>query len=57
VDATGVLALRSKYAAKYEKKGAHLTLTSFALKAAVETLKKHPGFNSSIDEAAGEIVY
>jgi pyruvate dehydrogenase E2 component (dihydrolipoamide acetyltransferase) len=57
IDATGILALRSKYAAKYEKKGAHLTLTSFALKAAVATLKKHPVFNASIDLAAGEIIY
>jgi pyruvate dehydrogenase E2 component (dihydrolipoamide acetyltransferase) len=57
IDATGILSLRSKYAAKYEKKGAHLTLTSFALKAVVATLKKHPVFNASIDVAAGEIIY
>ena len=56
VDVTDLLVLRKKYAAKYEAKGAHLTLTSFALHAAARALKKHPGFNASLDEAAGEIV-
>ena len=55
-DVTGLLELRKKYAAQYEKKGGHLTLTSFALKAVVATLKQHPSFNASIDENAGEIV-
>ncbi len=48
--------LRKKHAAKYEKKGARLTLTPLVLKAVAETLKKHPLFNSSLDEAANEIV-
>jgi pyruvate dehydrogenase E2 component (dihydrolipoamide acetyltransferase) len=56
-DVTDILKLRKKYSAAYEKKKAHLTLTSFALKAVVETLKKHPLFNASMDEASGEIVY
>ena len=56
VDVTDLLALRKKYAAKYEAKDAHLTLTSFALRAVVAALKKHPSFNASFDEAAGEIV-
>jgi len=51
-----VMELRKKYAAAYEQKGARLTLTSFALKIAAQTLKKHPAFNSSLDEAAQEIV-
>jgi len=55
-DITDLMALRKKYAAAYEQKGARLTLTSFALKAVVATLKKHPLFNSSLDEAAQEIV-
>lgn len=55
-DITHLLALRKKYASKYEKKRGHLTLTSFALKVVVDTLKKHPIFNASLDEAAGEIV-
>ena len=57
VDVTELLALRKKYAPLYEAKKAHLTLTSFAIRAVVGALKKHPSFNSSIDEAAGEIVF
>jgi pyruvate dehydrogenase E2 component (dihydrolipoamide acetyltransferase) len=56
-DVTGIVALRKKYAAKYEKKGGHLTLTPFLIKAVVGALKKHPTFNSSLDEAADEIVF
>jgi len=56
-DITGLMALRKKYAAAYEQKGARLTLTSFALKVVVDTLKKHPVFNASLDEAAREIVF
>jgi pyruvate dehydrogenase E2 component (dihydrolipoamide acetyltransferase) len=55
-DVTMLMELRKKYAASYEQKGARLTLTSFALKIAAATLKKHPIFNSSLDEAAQEIV-
>ncbi len=55
-DFTQLNALRKKFAAAYEKKRAKLTLTPFVLKALVETLKKHPIFNSSLDEAANEIV-
>jgi pyruvate dehydrogenase E2 component (dihydrolipoamide acetyltransferase) len=55
-DITGLLECRKKFAAAYEAKGTRLTLTSFALKAVAATLKKHEIFNSSIDEAAGEIV-
>jgi pyruvate dehydrogenase E2 component (dihydrolipoamide acetyltransferase) len=56
-DISNLLDLRKKYAPAYEKKGVRLTLTSFALKAVVEVLKKHPIFNSSLDEASGEIVF
>jgi len=55
-DFTRLNELRKKYAADYGKKGAKLTLTPLVLKALVETLKKHPIFNSSLDEAAQEIV-
>lgn len=48
--------LRKKFAAAYEGKGAKLTLTPLVLKAVAATLKKHPIFNSSLDEAANEIV-
>jgi len=56
-DITALTELRKKYAPLYERKGVRLTLTSFALKAVVETLKKHPIFNTSLDEAAGQIIY
>jgi pyruvate dehydrogenase E2 component (dihydrolipoamide acetyltransferase) len=56
-DLSSVLALRQKYVAAYEKQGARLTVTSFVLKAVVSTLNKHPIFNSSLDEAAEEIVF
>jgi pyruvate dehydrogenase E2 component (dihydrolipoamide acetyltransferase) len=56
-DITGLLALKKKYGARYSKKGGHLTLTSFALKILVGVLKRHPIFNASLDEPAGDIVY
>ena len=56
-DISALLALRKKHAANYEKKGAHLTLTSFLLFVLGRVLKKYPRANSSIDEASLEIVY
>jgi len=56
-DVTDLLSFRKKYGAKYEKHGGHLTLTAFAMRAAVVALKRHPVFNASIDEASGEIVF
>jgi pyruvate dehydrogenase E2 component (dihydrolipoamide acetyltransferase) len=55
-DFTRLNELRKKYAPAYEKKGAKLTLTPLVLKALVGTLKKHPIFNSSLDEAAQAVV-
>src|SRR5947208_7811533 len=56
-DITARMELRKKYQTAYEAKGARLTLTPLAVKAVVTTLKKHLIFNSSLDEAAGEIVF
>ena len=56
-DATSLLALRRKHAPDYDKKGAHLTLTSFLLFIVGRALKKHPRANASIDENHQEIVY
>ena len=56
-DVTALNDLRKKYAAAYDSKGARLTLTSFVLKIVAGTLKKHPAFNSSLDEVANEIVF
>ena len=56
IEFTRVGELRKKFAPGYEAKGVKLTLTPFILKAVAETLKKHPIFNSSLDEVAGEII-
>lgn len=56
LDFTRVNALRQKFGPDYQKQGVKLTLTPFVLKAVAETLKKHLIFNSSLDEAAGEII-
>jgi pyruvate dehydrogenase E2 component (dihydrolipoamide acetyltransferase) len=56
-DITALMALRKKHAAAYEKRGAHLTLTSFFLMILGRALKKHGRANASIDESALEIVY
>jgi pyruvate dehydrogenase E2 component (dihydrolipoamide acetyltransferase) len=55
-DITAVNDLRKKYGPAYEKQGTRLTLTSFAVKAVVDTLKRYPLLNSSLDETAQEIV-
>jgi pyruvate dehydrogenase E2 component (dihydrolipoamide acetyltransferase) len=56
-DITALNELRKKYAEAYEKKGARLTLTSFALKIVAAALRQHPVFNTSLDEAAGDVIY
>ncbi|HEY6166568.1 MAG TPA: 2-oxo acid dehydrogenase subunit E2 [Verrucomicrobiae bacterium] len=55
-DITALMELRKKYADAYKAKGANLTVTCFTLRAVVAALKKHPIFNSSLDEAAQEVV-
>lgn len=57
IDLTQIMSLRKKYAAAYEAKKVKLTVTAFALQAVVNTLKKHPIFNASIDELTQEIVF
>jgi pyruvate dehydrogenase E2 component (dihydrolipoamide acetyltransferase) len=56
-DITALNDLRKRHAAAYEKKGARLTVTSFVLQAVVETLKKHPIFNASMDETTHQLVF
>ena len=48
---------RKRFSPAYEQKGMRLTLTPLVLKALVETLKQHPIFNSSLDEAANAVVF
>lgn len=57
VDVTRLLELRQKYAAAFGAGGAKLTLTPMILKSLALVLKKHPIFNSSLDENAGDIVF
>ena len=57
IDITDLNELRKKFSPAYEKRGARLTLTSFALRAVTAALKKHPIFNASLDEAREEIVH
>ena len=56
-DITRLNELRQKHAAGYEAKGARLTLTSFALKIVAQALRQHPIFNTSLDEAADDVIY
>jgi pyruvate dehydrogenase E2 component (dihydrolipoamide acetyltransferase) len=55
-DLTVITELRKKYLPAYEKKGVRLTVTPLILKTVVGVLQKHPMFNASLDEAAGEVV-
>ncbi|MBI3322233.1 MAG: 2-oxo acid dehydrogenase subunit E2 [Candidatus Omnitrophica bacterium] len=56
-DPSRLLQWIEKHGPSYEKKGARLTLTGFLIKAVVSALKKYPAFNTSLDEAAEEIVF
>ncbi len=55
-DITDLMELRKRHAKAYDKAGARLTLTSFAIKAAVSALSRYPAFKTSIDYQAMEIV-
>ena len=56
-DPSRILEWKEKYSAAYEQKKGPLTPTVFLLKAVASVLKKHRGFNASLDLAAGQIVY
>ena len=56
IDFSRVGALRKQFAPAYEQQGVKLTFTPFVLKAVAATLKQHPIFNASLDEAADEII-
>ena len=55
-DITDVMELRKRHGKAYEKAGARLTVTSFAMQAAVSALRKFPAFKTSVDYTALEIV-
>ena len=49
VDYSRVEHLRRQHKADYERQGAKLTFTAFIAKALVDTLRRHPSLNASID--------
>ena len=56
-DVTLLEELRKKHAAQAEAAGGNLTVTAIAAKIVATGLKVFPQFNSSIDLAAGDIIY
>ena len=56
-DVTALEALRKRHAEAMAKDGGRLTLTVFAVKAAVAALKRFPRFNASLDMAGEQIIY
>jgi len=57
VDVTDMEIFRKEQGEMFAEKGAKLTLTAFMLKAVAGALQQFPQFNSSFDDASGEIVY
>lgn len=55
-DVTPLLAWRKTYGAAYEQRGVRLTLTSFLLKALVDTLRQHSVLNASLDADGQNLV-
>ena len=55
-DITQLESMRRRYNQSAEASGRKLTLTSIVVKTAAATLKQFPGFNASLDLAAGEVV-
>jgi pyruvate dehydrogenase E2 component (dihydrolipoamide acetyltransferase) len=56
-DITDLEAARKRHAKRAEDAGGKLTMTAILLKACAGALKKFPDFNTSVDMAAGEIIY
>ncbi len=55
-DMTRIEELRKKFKAAYEAAGVKLSPTPFLIKALVQTLKRHPKFNASVNEVAETLV-
>src|SRR5262245_47050337 len=55
-EVTELVALREQQKATFAAQGAKLTYLAFFVKAAASALKEVPALNSSLDDAAGEIV-
>ena len=57
VDVTALVELRGRAKALAEKRGVKLTYLPFIVKALIAALREYPILNSTLDEAANEIVY
>lgn len=57
VDVTALVKLRERAKPMAEKRGVKLTYLPFIVKALVAALREYPILNSTLDEAANEIVY
>jgi pyruvate dehydrogenase E2 component (dihydrolipoamide acetyltransferase) len=57
VDVTRLEEFRQRQKMRMAEKNIHLTLTVFAMKAAVTALKAFPAFNCSFDASSGEIIH
>ncbi len=55
-DMTEIVALREKLKGEAAQRGVKLTFLPFIIRALLKTLKEYPQFNSSLDEAKGELV-
>ena len=55
-DITDLEAARKSFMAGAGKSGPKVTMTALIAKATVAALKKHPGFNSSLDLGTGEVI-
>src|SRR6185295_3662718 len=55
-DVTDMIALREELKPEATKRGVKLSYLAFVVKAVVKGLKEFPYFNSSLDEAAGQVV-
>lgn len=55
-DATGLIAMRDRLAARAENLGVKLTYLPFIVKAVVRALKMHPALNALVDDATQEVV-
>lgn len=56
-DVTDLELFRREHSALLAEKGAKLTLTALVIKAVAGALREFPAFNSSYDDAAGEIIF
>lgn len=57
IDITGITEVGKKYSEEFKEKGSTASPTNFFIKAMVNCLQAYPKFNSSLDEASGELIY